>query len=49
MAGETAGLSLIYSVLWDASKRWKGIDMSPYLRNKLEALRATLVPLAESA
>jgi transposase-like protein len=49
MAGETAGLSLIYSVLMDASKRWKGIDMSRYARRKLEELRATLVPLAESA
>lgn len=49
MAGETAGLSLIYSVLIDASKRWKGIDMSPYIRRKLEALRDSLVPLAESA
>ena len=49
MAGETAGLSLIHAVLMDASKRWKGIDMNPYIRQKLEALRATLVPLAESA
>ncbi len=49
MAGETAGLSLIHAVLMDASKRWKGIDMSSYIRQKLEALRATLVPLAESA
>jgi len=49
MAGETAGLSLIHAVLMDASKRWKGIDMSSYIRQKLEALRATLAPLAESA
>ena len=49
MAGEAAGLSLIHAVLMDASKRWKGIDMSSYIRHKLEALRATLVPLAESA
>lgn len=49
MAGETAGLSLIYSVLSDASKRWKGIDMSPYIRRKLEALKNTLDPLTECA
>jgi len=49
MAGETAGLSLIHAVLVDASKRWHGVDVSSYLMEKLDALRATIAPLAESA
>ena len=49
MAGETAGLSLIHAVLVDASKRWHGIDVSSYILEKLEDLRATIAPLADSA
>lgn len=49
MAGETAGLSLIHAVLVDASKRWHGLDVSSYILEKLEALKATIAPLAESA
>jgi transposase-like protein len=49
MAGETAGLSLIHAVLVDASKRWHGIEVSSYILEKLEDLRATIAPLADSA
>ena len=49
MAGETAGLSLIHAVLMDASKRWHGIEINTTALEKLEALRATIAPLAEIA
>jgi putative transposase len=46
---ERAGLSLVYAVLVDVSRRWHGIQMAPADLEKLNALRAEVVPLAESA
>ena len=40
---------LIHAVLVDASKRWHGIEVSSYILKKLQDLRATIAPLAESA
>ena len=40
MAGEQSGLSLIHAVLWDVSKRWRGIKMAPA---DLETLNLTVV------
>jgi len=45
MAGERSGLSLIHAVLVDVSKRWRGITMTPDDLEKLNALRAEVVPL----
>jgi len=44
-----AGLSLIHAVLVDVSRRWHGIRMAPSDLEKLNVLRAEVVPLAASA
>jgi putative transposase len=49
MAGESSGLSLIYAVLVDVAKRWRGIRISPADLEKLNALRTEVVPLAATA
>jgi putative transposase len=46
---EKAGLSLIHAVLVDVSRRWRGIEIKPADLEKLNALRAEVVPLAASA
>jgi transposase-like protein len=46
---ERAGLSLIHAVLVDVSRRWHGIKITPADLEKLNALRAEVVPLAASA
>jgi len=46
MAGEQSGLSLIHAVLWDVSKRWRGIKMAPADLEKLNLIRGEVVPLA---
>ena len=46
---ERAGLSLIHAVLVDVSRRWHGIKITPDDLEKLNALRAEVVPLAASA
>lgn len=48
-AGEWSGLSLIYAVLVDVAKRWRGIRMDPGDLEKLSALRGEVAPLAASA
>jgi len=44
--GEQSGLSLIHAVLVDVSKRWRGIKMAPADLEKLNLIRAEVVPLA---
>ena len=46
---ERAGLSLVYAVLVDVSRRWRGITISPADLETLSALRAEVAPLAASA
>jgi len=46
MAGEQSGLSLIHAVLWDVSKRWRGIKLTPADLEKLDLIRGEVVPLA---
>ena len=46
---ERAGLSLIHAVLVDVSRRWHGIKITPADLEKLNVLRAEVVPLAASA
>lgn len=49
LGGEQAGLSLIYAVTVDVSKRWRGIRMTPGDLEKLNLLRAEVAPLARTA
>ena len=49
MPDERAGLSLIHAVLVDVSRRWHGIRITPADLEKLNILRAEVVPLAASA
>jgi transposase-like protein len=58
MPGETAGLSLtsdvrglslVYAVLVDVAKRWRGLKMESGDLEKLAALKAEVAPLALSA
>lgn len=49
MAGERSGLSLVYAVLVDVAKRWRGIRITPGDLEKLMALRSEVAPLAASA
>ena len=49
MAGERSGLSLVYAVLVDVAKRWHGIRITPADLEKLNGLRAEVVPLAATA
>jgi hypothetical protein len=49
MPGETAGLSLVYAVLVDVSKRWRGLRVTPGDLGKLAALKAEVAPMALSA
>ena len=49
MPDERAGLSLIHAVLVDVSRRWHGLRITPADLEKLNALRAEVVPLAASA
>jgi len=46
---ERAGLSLVYAVLVDVSKRWRGITISPADLDTLSGLRVKVAPLAASA
>lgn len=46
---ERAGLSLVYAVLVDVSKRWHGIRIAPGDLEKLAALGGDVEPLAASA
>ena len=46
MDGEQSGLSLIHAVLWDMSKRWRGIKLTPADLEKLNLIRGEVVPLA---
>ena len=48
-AGERSGLSLVYAVLVDVARRWRGIRIDPADLEKLNALRAAMSPLAASA
>ena len=49
MAGEWSGLSLVYAVLVDVAKRWRGIRFNADDLEKLTALRGGVAPLAGSA
>ena len=49
LGGEQAGLSLIYAVTVDVSKRWRGIRITPGDLEKLNALRVEVAPLARTA
>ena len=49
MPGETAGLSLVYAVLVDVSKRWHGLRIEAGDLETLAALKAEVAPLALSA
>jgi transposase-like protein len=49
MAGEESGLSLVYAVLVDASKTWRGLKMTPEDLAILNQLRTEVVPLAACA
>jgi len=49
MAGEWSGLSLVYAVLVDVAKRWRGIRFSTDDLEKLAVLRGDVAPLAVSA
>jgi transposase-like protein len=49
MPGETAGLSLVYAVLVDVSKRWRGLRVTPGDLEKLATLKAEVAPMALSA
>lgn len=49
LGGEQAGLTLLYAVMLDVSKRWRGIQMKPGDLEKLYALRGAVVPLAATA
>jgi len=49
MAGEWSGLPLVYALLVDVAKRWRGIRITADDLEKLAALRGQLAPLAVSA
>jgi transposase-like protein len=49
MAGEQSGLSLVYAVLVDVARRWRGIRITADDLETLNALRAAVAPLAASA
>jgi len=49
MAGEQSGLSLVYAVLVDVARRWRGIRITPGDLEKLTAWRSEVAPLAASA
>ena len=49
MPNETSGLSLIYAVMVETAKRWHGIKLTAADLEKLNRLRAEVVPLAASA
>lgn len=49
MPNETSGLSLIYAVMVETAKRWHGIKLTTADLEKLNSLRAEVVPLAASA
>jgi transposase-like protein len=49
MPNEQSGLSLIYAVTVETAKRWHGIKMTADDLEKLNVLRAEVVPLAASA
>ncbi len=49
MGGEQSGLSLVYAVLVDVAKCWRGIRINADDLEKLDALRATVAPLAATA
>jgi len=49
MPNEQSGLSLIYAVMVEVSKRWHGIKLTAADLEKLNVLRAEIAPLAASA
>ncbi len=49
LGGEHAGLSLIYAVTVDVTKRWRGIRMKPGDLEKLNVLRGEVAPLKATA
>lgn len=49
LPNEQSGMSLIYAVMVEVSKRWRGITIKPADLEKLNLLRAEVVPLAASA
>lgn len=49
MAGEWSGLSLVYAVLVDVARRWRGIRITAGDLEKLAALRGDVAQLAVSA
>jgi len=49
MASEASGLSLVYAVLVDVAKRWRGIRITPADLEKLARLRGEVAPLTASA
>lgn len=48
MPNESSGVSLVYAVIVDVARRWRGIRMTPGDLEKLTTLRAAVAPLARS-
>lgn len=49
MPNEQSGVSLVYAVMVDVARRWRGIRMTPGDLEKITALRSAVAPMARSA